>query len=134
MSNNSNKHGTANLMEVIHDNDAFLMLSTPKYNIRDKFLQELRFFHDNYIPCAVLSCSNHNGEQIIFEIEFRNLVGLDFYFVESSPGYIEDYKLELLSNGNYYLSLDPDDSKIEISADDCRVIIAKEISLIIKMD
>lgn len=112
-----------------HNEEALQMIMSSDYNIRDKFLQEIRFFYDEYIPCLRLSISNHSGEGIVYDLEFRELVRFDFYFEENYSTYIEDYKTARLNNGQYYFSLDPYNSMEEVSKDDQDIIIAKSIKL-----
>lgn len=118
------------MIQVKYNEEAFQLLSTFKYNIRDNFLQAFKFYYENYTPCVIFSCSNNNGEEVLFDVEFRDLILFDFYFEQLGPGYIEDYKLKILNN-QYYLSLDPDDATEDISKNDCRVIISNEIRLMI---
>jgi hypothetical protein len=112
-----------------NNEEAFQMLMSPKSRIIDKFIQEIKFFYENYVPCIKLSFSQHNGEGITYELEFKALIQYDLYFEEYGPGYLEDYKLIILDNGLYYFSLDPDNAVAERSENDCGIIISKAITL-----
>lgn len=113
-----------------YNEEAYAMLNASGYNIRDKFLNELKFFHADDVPCLKLSFGD-DEEEVVFELEFRNLVQFDYYFHEHFSTAVEDYKLIRLKNGEYYLSLDPFNMTKEKSDDDGDVIIAKELVLLV---
>lgn len=114
-------------MEKQND-EAFKALTSSEYSIRDKFLNELKFYHADNVPSVKLSFGDDEKE-IVFELEFRNLVQFDYYYHEHFSTVVEDYKLIRLKSGDYYLSLDPFNLAKDKSDDDGDVIIAKELIL-----
>lgn len=111
-----------------HNNEAYKMLTSSEYDMRDKFLNRLKFYYTEDIPCLKLSFGD-DEQEIVFELELRKLVQFDYYFHEHFSTVVEDYKLIRLKSGDYYLSLDPFSLAKDKSDDDGDVIIAKELVL-----
>lgn len=116
----------------LYDEEAYKMLTTSAYNIRDKFLKRFTFFYIDYVPCLNISLSEHNDSNTLFELELRDLIQFDFSYHKLRSCYIEDYKIVRIDIGQYYLSLDPYNAVSEISNKDEDVIIAKKLVLIPK--
>lgn len=112
--------------------EAYQQIKEETVKIRDAFIEHVSFkFSEEKLSVVLdLSYKLKNGNIEKIKITCQNIIELDYSVFPDDPVCLEDFKLVYDANqGNYYLSIDPDNSINDIVDEDCNKLFFKDLIL-----